>query len=497
MDNRGLASWEIVYTAPNQAYIDKGVNIPVKLDDTLQTGLDIVKDSIQVETKLKGQDQVQNDNSQIQTTDTGFTYAIADDVETIKIKYNTQLTDEEFAKALAGNNNTTYTNTVKAVDLNEAPVLTKNANVNTNAIKMIISKKAYDVTYHAAEGGNKAYYTLDWEIDIDAHDKQLTELNLSDILTGQAIIISPKIMETDENFKKLDMKIQYAEGNYLTPIVEISRDDLELKYNDDKSRVTGFNLDLTKYLGTDKGKIDTTKKFKITYRTQVDDSYLASFDPSQIDKQDFKNTVSAGFQFGEVKNPVTSNEASDVPDDTIDPLITISSGGVDKNKLALKWNVTINPPRKIPSSLNMTEILFEDTFAKIKSCPDSTKRNDYQSFGWNEEKRNEQIENIREQIEKQFTDGSNESLDITLTEDDDNYILNIKLKNTGTKQIAFSYYTYGTNPYIWGGNMNQNFSYKNNVKLLKSGTSIDGQAIITDITATASQNAGGGQALVT
>ena len=497
MDNRGLASWEIVYTAPNQAYIDKGVNIPVKLDDTLQTGLDIVKDSIQVETKLKGQDQVQNDNSQIQTTDTGFTYAIADDVETIKIKYNTQLTDEEFAKALAGNNNTTYTNTVKAVDLNEAPVLTKNANVNTNAIKMIISKKAYDVTYHAAEGGNKAYYTLDWEIDIDAHDKQLTELNLSDILTGQAIIISPKIMETDENFKKLDMKIQYAEGNYLTPIVEISRDDLELKYNDDKSRVTGFNLDLTKYLGTDKGKIDTTKKFKITYRTQVDDSYLASFDPSQIDKQDFKNTVSAGFQFGEVKNPVTSNEASDVPDDTIDPLITISSGGVDKNKLALKWNVTINPPRKIPSSLNMTKILFEDTFAKIKSCPDSTKRNDYQSFGWNEEKRNEQIENIREQIEKQFTDGSNESLDITLTEDDDNYILNIKLKNTGTKQIAFSYYTYGTNPYIWGGNMNQNFSYKNNVKLLKSGTSIDGQAIITDITATASQNAGGGQALVT
>lgn len=163
MDNRGLASWEIVYTAPNQAYIDKGVNIPVKLDDTLQTGLDIVKDSIQVETKLKGQDQVQNDNSQIQTTDTGFTYAIADDVETIKIKYNTQLTDEEFAKALAGNNNTTYTNTVKVVDLNEAPVLTKNANVNTNAIKMIISKKAYDVTYHAAEGGNKAYYTLDWE----------------------------------------------------------------------------------------------------------------------------------------------------------------------------------------------------------------------------------------------------------------------------------------------------------------------------------------------
>ena len=49
MDNRGLASWEIVYTAPNQAYIDKGVNIPVKLDDTLQTGLGIVKDSIQVE----------------------------------------------------------------------------------------------------------------------------------------------------------------------------------------------------------------------------------------------------------------------------------------------------------------------------------------------------------------------------------------------------------------------------------------------------------------
>ena len=102
-------------------------------------------------------------------------------------------------------------------------------------------------------------------IDIDAHDKQLTELNLSDssAASGQAIIISPKIMETDENFKKLDMKIQYAEGNYLTPIVEISRDDLELKYNDDKSRVTGFNLDLTKYLGTDKGKLIQLRSLKL------------------------------------------------------------------------------------------------------------------------------------------------------------------------------------------------------------------------------------------
>ena len=116
MDNRGLASWEIVYTAPNQVYIENGNAVPVKLFDELPTGLAIVKDSIQVETTLKGQDQSQSYSSNIQTTDNGFTYAIADDVETIKIKYNTQLNDEEFAKALAGNNNTTYTNTVKALD---------------------------------------------------------------------------------------------------------------------------------------------------------------------------------------------------------------------------------------------------------------------------------------------------------------------------------------------------------------------------------------------
>ena len=330
---------------------------------------------------------------------------------------------------------------------------------------MIVSKKASDVKYHDAEGGNKAYYTLDWEIDIDAHGKQLTELNLVDKLEGQAIIISPKIMDSEENFKKLDMKIEYAEGNPVAPIVYIEQKDLYLVYDIDPDTnlkiVKGFDLNLKNYLGTSTGKVDTTKKFKITYKTQVDESYLASLDPDKIEIEHFMNTVSANFKFGEMTVSVPSESVEAVPEHTIDPLITITPASEDENdpNIALKWNVTINPPRNITGAkFNMTEILFEDTFTKIKSCPDSTKRNDYQSFGWNEEKRKEQIENIRKQIEQQFTKGSTESVDITLTEDDDNYILNIKLENTGTKPITFSYYTYGTNPYIWVSNMNQNFS---------------------------------------
>lgn len=359
---------------------------------------------------------------------------------------------------------------------------------------MIVSKKASDVKYHDAEGGNKAYYTLDWEIDIDAHGKQLTELNLVDKLEGQAIIISPKIMDSEENFKKLDMKIEYAEGNPVAPIVYIEQKDLYLVYDIDPDTnlkiVKGFDLNLKNYLGTSTGKVDTTKKFKITYKTQVDESYLASLDPDKIEIEHFMNTVSANFKFGEMTVSVPSESVEAVPEHTIDPLITITPASEDENdpNIALKWNVTINPPRNITGAkFNMTEILFEDTFTKIKSCPDSTKRNDYQSFGWNEEKR-------KEQIEQQFTKGSTESVDITLKE---NYILNVKLKNTGTKPITFSYYTYGTNPYIWGSNMNQKFSYSNEVMLVKEGTKIDGQAIITDITATASQNAGSGTALST
>lgn len=498
MDNRGLASWEIVYTAPNQVYIENGGTVPFKLSDTLPDGL---KFSGDINISLE-KDGVVTNKTQAVVDTSSFDYQIDADAQKITITYNTQLTDEEFAKALVDNSNTTYTNTVKALDEKNGQVLEpQSANVDTSAIEMIISKKASDVKYHAAEGENKAYYTLDWEIVIDAHGKQLTELKLVDNLEGQAIIIPTDIKD---NFEKLDMKIEYAEGKPVAPSVDIEQKDLVLEYNNDNSRVIGFTLNLKNYLGIESGKVDTTKKFKITYKTQVDESYLASLDPDKIEIQHFRNTVSANFKFGEMTEPVTSNPVEAMPEHTIDPLITIVKGQKteEENKkepsLALKWNVTINPPRNITGAeFNMTEILFEDTFAKIKSCPDATKQNDYLSFGWNKEKRNEQIENIREQIEQQFTKGSNESLDITLTEDDDNYILNVKLKNTGTKPITFSYYTYGTNPYIWGGNMNQNFLYKNYVRLVPEGTKIDGQEIPNEITASASQNAGGGTVLST
>mgnify|MGYP005764873963 CR=1 FL=1 len=483
MNNIGIASWKIVYTAPNDAYIQKGMDIPKTLKDTIPEGL---KFSGDINISLEKDGQIIEDTVTI-SDESSFDYDIDTNIQKITITYNTQLKDEEFYDIWQGNRKK-YENKAVALDAygTEISSLTAKASVNTNSISNLLRKEAHDITYHKANGNISDYYTVDWTVYVNTSDKELTNLTFVDTY-ADGLFVSEKMLESEENFNNFNLKIEYDTDSSSAPTIEMKKEDVSLEKIGNSA--TGkekykIRIKLDDYISGN--KIDTTKPFKITYSMQVDEEFINSVDPN-ITAEIFKNTVYGEFKTEYLENTRTTPSVSDTPPYSVDALVSVKGLGYDNKTRKLEWSVIINPPKSTGEQPNLTKIVFQDDVSNNKGL--SSNRRDYQSFGWTEKMLEEQKENIKSQIEKQFEEkGLNDAtVNISFEPKGDRMYLNVIMEGTGKEQIDFKYYTYSMDARYWGGNLTT--THYNEVALLED-TEVDGKEINYKISATAKNGMG-------
>lgn len=437
-------TWTITYTPSNETYTGTK---PTRLVDTLPAGLQLVDNSITI---------TPENGASVVTTPQQLTFDITGDVP-VTISYRTKFTDETWIKIFeTGSWKGSFSNSVQGYYMPDDGTGTLQAwgnpitsTVNQSISSKLLSKDSSDIDFDPATN----QYSATWTIAVRPQGQTFDALVLEDVM-GSGLLIP-------QNLADLNIAIHYPDSASGAPVIAVEEENIV-------QQGQTLTIDLSPYLAQIGGK-----DFDLKYTTQVNGTAIQN---PPVNLEDYKNTIQAQVQMGE--KSFTTAPISYTPENVEQVLITHRGVAANVQDRTLTWETTINPDRSgsgwdLPSP-NLTEIVYRDELPKAKPTENNSA---WHSFGWTDEMRDATAAMVRQNIEQALR---NQNLpetalqSVTITEEENNWVLEVRLLGTGDKPITFQYKTYAQDPSFWAGNKGSNYYYKNRVGLVANDTKIDG-----------------------
>lgn len=469
-DAAGVTTWTVQCTVGNE----EG-NIPNELVDSLPAGLEYVRDSAAVTVVPQDAASPSSVYAIYDDTEHRLICPVPRDAKEVTLKYKTTPDNTVLTKFWQDGKAPTFTNLAQATLGGNVCAQAKHS-VSYKGLKPLLQKQYLDLDYDETSG---AYFAT-WGVDVDGQGQRLEQLTLYD--TYGASLLLPT-SDGGIDFEKMELKITYTDpGGIPDPVIKIAEDDVT--FNPDQRSIT---LDLQPYFFQMAGL--PHQAFRVSYRLQVDKAALEQ----GASKDSFQNQVYGAFQTEDMTQPANSTTSTaDLPVTTENTLITQTGGTYNSATRALPWTTEINPGLNAGvASPNLTSVVYEDRFTKDASNPELFGY-EYQSFGLTEEAVQAQIDSITAQIQRQFEEKGLQgaTVKVSIENSDTDRVLRVELTNTGRASIKFNYSTYVLKPEHWASNISDR-RFRNQVRLLADGTTIDGSPIAQNAVAFAYVNVSG------
>lgn len=443
---QGKTTWTITYTPGNRTYDG---TVPTQLVDTLPEGLELAEHSVVI-SPADAAAQVVGENP--------LTFDIAGDTA-VTISYDTVFTSDTWIEIFkAGSWKGTFANSVQAyntVDGSPQPwgnAVTSRATQTINS--KLLSKDSSDIDYE-----NGVYYAT-WAVTVRPQGQVFDALVLTDTM-GNGLVIP-------ENLDDLKMAIYYPDSTSGAPVITVEPNDIE-------QTAQTLTIDLSDYLEDIGGK-----DFELRYTTQVNGEALQT---PPVDLNAYKNVIEADIQMGD--DTFTTSPISYTPENVEQVLLTHRGISANTQERTLTWETTINPDRSgsgwdLPSP-NLNEIVYRDALPKARPSENNSA---WHSFGWTADMREATVATVRESIAANLTSqGLSADLlqSVEIIEEENQWVLEVKLSGTGEAPITFQYKTYAQDPRFWAGNRGSKYYYKNTVGLAADGTVINNRPLTADV----------------
>ena len=450
-------------------------NIPAELVDSLPAGLEYVRDSAAVTVVPQGAASPPSVSAIYDDTEHKLICPLPQDAKEVTLIYKTTPGSAVITKFWQDGKAPTFTNLAQAT-LDGSVCAQAKYSVSYQGLKPLLQKQYLDLDYDEASG----LYFATWGVDIDSQGQTLEQLTLHDTY-GASLLLPTSDGKID--FEKMELQITYADpGGTPDPVIKIAEDDVT--FNPDQRSIT---LNLQPYFSQMTGL--PHQAFRVRYRLQVDRAALEQ----GASKESFQNQVYGAFRTADMTQTANSTTSSaELPVTTENTLILQTGGTYNSATRALPWTTTINPGLQSGvASPNLTAVVYEDRFTKDASNTEFFGY-EYQSFGLTEDAVQAQIASITTQIQRQFEEKGlqDATVKVSIENSDTDRVLRVELTHTGQASIEFSYSTYVLKPEHWASNIG-NRAFRNQVRLLADGTTIDGLPIAKDAVASSYVNVSG------
>lgn len=447
----GTVEWTINYDHPVTAYAGQ---VPNLLKDQLPEGMQFVDNSIVLYINDEEIAPASGDLATGIAIDSDkrlLTYDLTGIArgDKVKITYKTGLTNKELNSIWGKEGTIRYENKVEGIDTADLDKVLYSKTASVNVPNDWIGRKMLTKDAEVIRPENDTDpWKINWTVKVSTVSTNFAHLFVIDTMG--------KGLELDES----SVQVKTGAGTDITASIGTTKETVE-----------GNKTKLTVKLIETPGKA-AESSYIITYTTKIDEKYFNQTDETnKLTDDDIKNSATLDYSW-----PVGDDPGDGAPEppviekgpgkgiDINEKLINKKAFGAEYNPSdhSLTWEITINP-----HMVNLTKATIEDDLsnAELKQCfvPDGVNTADVE-------------QEIKDAVEAKLKDISGAKLDsLTIT---DKKVLTMQLSDVGKKSFSFKIKTYSTDPMQWAAN--SGFTYKNEVKMLASGTEVNDEKIIKD-----------------
>ena len=370
-DNEGYVEWEIIYTAPTEAWekIDSENNKkPAYLKDILPKGLAYVESTFDYEPKEDAGSEAAITIGGPTYTEETQQYTIVFDVskakpgKTYTLTYKTKLTDQErydlWTQPEADRTNKPYKNIVTAYATeDEATDLTADATATM--------PKDYDGRIILQKAGNKALavyddktgkvsYYLEWKVTVNTWGQAFQTLTLVDIQGSGLTMYTGEAIPT-------------ADGSITGPTLNgklLAEEQYEYYPSDESEESCIHTMKIPLVKDNESQFTGNEPTYELVYYTEIESEYITDWDEIKEESQ-YQNTATLEWEWpngsgitGEVKVPTVTKGPGDNHITTHDMIGKVyEAGKYDPRQRNRSWKITVNSAQIYLDSVTLIEDL--------------------------------------------------------------------------------------------------------------------------------------------